>query len=260
MTRSLTDGVPSRCLSFTVSSSLGHFRRIDRSGTKQTYRIIPRTTVAGIAAALAGWDRDSYYDAFSPENSAISIEVTGGVRTITQSRYELGTNPDGDMDGYGGTGRKTLRVKYPDGERPRQIRSYEFVVDPAYRINLAMTDHDRYQELKQKLEAGLSYYPVSMGKSEYLARIEYHGELTSKPVTNEDSVHVDSAVPSGDANVVPSSETIYRERVPGYMTANSHGRQTTGFVDYSFTAKGQMTLHSVPTGCARVADRTVIFC
>ncbi|KTG30657.1 hypothetical protein AUR66_00545 [Haloferax profundi] len=164
------------------------------------------------------------------------------------------------MGGGGGTGRKTLRAKFPDGERPRQLRSYEFVVDPAYRIELATTDTSRYKELKQKLEAGLSYYPVSMGKSEYLASIEYHDEKTPEPVLSEEAVDIESAVPSGGANVVPSSEKIYRERVPGYLTADSEGRQTTGFIDYTFTATDSVTLQSSVKGCARIADRTVVFC
>jgi CRISPR-associated Cas5-like protein len=39
---------PNRCLSFTVRGPWGHFRRIEGNIVKQTYRIIPRTTVAGL--------------------------------------------------------------------------------------------------------------------------------------------------------------------------------------------------------------------
>nr|WP_197409664.1 hypothetical protein [Haloferax profundi] len=117
----------------------------------------------------------------SPSDYHLNIEKLVSVLTeyegmieaaycVGSPRITLRTNPDSDMGGGGGTGRKTLRAKYPDGERPRQLRSYEFVVDPAYRIELATTDTSRYKELKQKLEAGLSNYPVSMGESEYLAR------------------------------------------------------------------------------------------
>jgi len=48
---------PKRCLSFTIRGPWGHFRRIEGNIVKQTYRIIPRTTVAGLLAAVVGIER-----------------------------------------------------------------------------------------------------------------------------------------------------------------------------------------------------------
>ena len=39
-------------LTFTVTGPWGHFRRIDTTTEKLTYRVIPRTTVAGLIAAI----------------------------------------------------------------------------------------------------------------------------------------------------------------------------------------------------------------
>ena len=50
---------PDRCLSFTVSGPWGHFRRVEGNIVKQTYQVIPRTTVAGLVAAMLGIDRKS---------------------------------------------------------------------------------------------------------------------------------------------------------------------------------------------------------
>ncbi|REA02048.1 type I-B CRISPR-associated protein Cas5 [Haloferax sp. Atlit-6N] len=260
MSIAFTAGVPDRCLCFTVASSLGHFRRVDRSGTKQTYRIIPRTTAAGLIAAIAGWERDEYYETFRTETSAMSISITGGVRTLSQSRYELGTNPDVDLTGSGGTGRASLRVKYPDGARPRQLRTYEYLVEPAYRICVALSDHQRYEQLKDKLVSGHTHYPVSMGKSEYLATVEYHGEAFPTPIKSETTVDVDSAVPTRDATVIPTTDRVYRERVPGYMRADTTGRQTMEFIDYAFTKDTPLTLATAVDGTAQVMDQTDVFC
>jgi len=59
---------PKRCLSFTIRGPWGHFRRIEGNIVKQTYRIIPRTTVAGLLAAVVGIERDGYYDLFAPRS------------------------------------------------------------------------------------------------------------------------------------------------------------------------------------------------
>ena len=48
---------PDRCLSLTVRGPWGHFRRIEGNVVKQTYRIIPRTTVAGLLAAVLGIEK-----------------------------------------------------------------------------------------------------------------------------------------------------------------------------------------------------------
>lgn len=52
---------PNRCLSFTVRGPWGHFRRVEGNIVKQTYRIIPRTTVAGLIAGMLGIERDGYW-------------------------------------------------------------------------------------------------------------------------------------------------------------------------------------------------------
>lgn len=238
-----SDGVPSTCLSFVLRSDWGHFRRIDRTVTKQTYRIPPRTTVAGLLAAIAGVRRDGYYDIFAPESSAVAITPVSPIRTVTQPTLGLGTHPGETMDSKGGSGKKTIKVKYPDSTDNRQIHSYELLVEPAYRIDVAVEDDRFYSVLKHRLETGTSFYPPSMGLSEFLAwtepineegRFEYRPE----PVETGESVQVDSAVPDGIDEIVPQPGLAYDvERVPGYMEAHDGGRRTTGFIDYAFASE-----------------------
>jgi len=72
---------------------MGHFKRVGRSVTKQTYRIPPRTTVAGMLAAIVGSDRDSYYDVFGADTSAIAITPLFDIRTVNVPTTGLGTDP-----------------------------------------------------------------------------------------------------------------------------------------------------------------------
>ena len=237
------DGVPSKCLSFVLRSDWGHFRRIDRTVTKQTYRIPPRTTVAGLLAAIAGVRRDGYYDVFAPETSAVAITLSAPIRTVTQPTLGLGTHPGETMESKGGTGNKTIKVKYPDSTDNRQIHSYELLVDPAYRIDVAVEDKRFYSALKHRLETGTSFYPPSMGLSEFLAWTEPIGddgefEYRPKSVEGHDPIQIDSAVPNGIDEIVPQAGVTYSvERVPGYMEVHDGGRRTTGFVDYAFASE-----------------------
>ncbi len=258
------DGVPSKCLSFVIQSDWGHFRRIDRTVTKQTYRLPPRTTVAGILAAIAGVRRDGYYDVFAPETSAIAITPLGSIRTVTQPMLGLGTHPGETMTDAGGTGQKTVKIKYPDSTDNRQIHSYELLVDPAYRIDVAVEDEQFYSALKHRLETGTSFYPPSMGLSEYLAWIEpvedhNQVEFQTDRLDPDETLQVHSAVPDGVEEIVPQPGVSYDvERVPGYMEAHDGGRRTTGFIDYAFSTESLELRPSTVTP-VEVGGQTVVF-
>lgn len=258
---SIADGIPERCLSLTISADWGHFRRIDRTVTKQTYRIPPRTTVAGILAAIAGVRRDGYYDTFAQARSAVAIEPVGSLRTVAVPTLGVGTNPDESFASAGGTGRKTVKVYYPDGTDNRQIHSYHHLVNPAYRIDVAVEDDLFYDTLASQLAAGRSYYPPSMGVSEHLATVEFHGECTVDPVADVDeTVAVDSALPDAGQATVPKSGVTYNvERVPAFMQADESGRRTTGYTDYTFTEEESIEARSSEFSPVKVDGRTVVF-
>jgi CRISPR-associated protein Cas5h len=253
-------GVPDQCLSLTVRADWGHFRRIDRTVTKQTYRLPPRTTVAGMLAAIVGSPRDSYYETFGSDVSAIAVEPVGTTRTVTEPMLGLSTNPDEHFESAGGTGQKTVQIRYPDSTLNRQLHSYELLVNPAYRIDVAVEDEAFYRALADRLAKGTTHYPLSMGLSEYLAWIEFHGEFTVEPRDGE-IVEVDSAIPAGTESVVPREGVrTHVERMPVFMQADEHGRHTTGFGEYTFTTdESGIEIRSDEITPVRVGDRSVVF-
>ncbi len=247
---------PERCLSLTVRGPWGHFRRIEGNIVKQTYRIIPRTTVAGLLAALLGIERDGYYDLFAPEESAIAIQPVREIRTLNMPMNTLST-ASGNLQSLNGRGK--ISVKLPDPTTLRQQHNYEVLVDPAYRIDIALSDDERYTELKETLDAGKSHYVPSLGLSEYLADIEYHGEFDVEEGPEDGSVEVDSAVPNAVDDVVLKEGTrCQTEESPAFMEADSGGRTTTGFTTYSYNPDAEpLTVRNVET--ARVDGCTVVF-
>jgi CRISPR-associated protein Cas5h len=261
----VVNGVPDSCLVCTVSGDWGHFRRIDRTVTKQTYRLPPRTTVAGLLAAIVGVGRDEYYEVFDPAVSAIGIEVVGDLRTTTQPSLGLGTNPKETFDSAGKTRGNGISVEFPDSTDNRQIHSYEYVVDPAYRLYVAVEDDDFHAGLKHHLERGTSYYPPSLGLSELLASVETPASGIGHEVTaisaDDSTVAVDSAIPGAVETVIPSPGTPHHvERLPAAMEADGRGRRTTEFVDYAFSDDDE-PLETTGDGLAlgEVAGRTVAF-
>lgn len=263
-TPELVDGVPDSCLVCTVSGDWAHFRRIDRTVTKQTYQLPPRTTVAGLLAGMVGVGRDEYYEVFDPAVSAVGIEVAGNLRTVTHPSLGLGTNPSETFDSAGGSGKKTVKVRFPDSTDNRQIHSYEYVVDPEYRLYIAVEDDAFHSALKHHLERGTSYYPPSLGLSELLASVETPDSGVQQDVTriasDEGTVEVDSAIPEATETIIPSPGTPHHvERLPAAMEADGRNRRTTEFGDYAFTDDGPLETTGDGVSLGEVDGRTVAF-
>ena len=237
----ITDGVPDRVLSVLVRADWGHFRRIDRTVTKQTYRIIPRTTVAGLLAAIVGAPRDSYYQTFGSDVSAIAITPAGGIRTQTMSTLGVWTNFGERTRSAGASGRSnSATVKWPPTTTDRQRHPYEFLLDPVYRLDIAVEDEDFYHALAAHLAAGKTHYTPSMGLSECLAAVTFLGEndVEQDPKSDDGQLSVASICPGSIDQTVPRSGVSYHvERTPRTMQRNSGGRTTESFADYVYTTR-----------------------
>jgi len=244
------------CLSFTVSGPWGHFRRIEGNIVKQTYRVIPRTTVAGLIAAMLGIERDGYYDLFAPGESLVAIEPTSELRTMKLPMNTLST-ADEHLASLNPRGK--LSVKLPNPSKPRQQHNYEVLVEPAYRIDVWLADDERYGQLRSLLESGESYYVPSLGLSECLATVEYHGEFPIEKDPQSDTIAIDSTVPEAVDAIVPTPETRYQvEQTPAFMESDDSGRTTRAFVSYAYNPDGgSLTVTDVAT--YSVDDRTVVF-
>jgi CRISPR-associated protein Cas5h len=247
---------PERCLSFEVRGPWGHFRRVEGNVVKQTYRIIPRTTIAGLIAAMLGIERDGYYDLFGPDVSAIAIQPTRELRTVNMPMNTLSTAA-GDLTSLNPRGK--ISVRLPNPTKLRQQHNYEVLVEPAYRIDIALADDERYEQLKETLVAGKSHYVPSLGLSEYLAEVEYHGEFEVEPGPSSGVIAVDSAVPNAVDDVVLDPETRCQvEESPAFMTTDDGGRTTTKYTTYAYNPDTE-PLRIRDVDATRVDDRTVVF-
>jgi CRISPR-associated protein Cas5h len=248
--------MPPECLAFTVRGPWGHFRRVEGNIVKQTYKIIPRTTVSGLLAGILGIERDQYYELFGPGCSAIAIEPVEPLRTLNIPVNTLSTAKKG-MTSLNGRGKLSIRL--PDPAERRQQHNYEVLVDPAYRIYLWLADKSRFNELASMLESGKSHYIPSLGLSEYIADIDYHGRYDVSVGAKEGVTAVDSAVPDAIEQVVPDQETrCHVEKSPAFMSADDRGRKTTCFTRYVFNPDaGSLNIKNQRTSL--VDGRNVVF-
>jgi CRISPR-associated protein Cas5h len=247
------DVVGRDCLSFTVRGPWAHFRRIDATTEKLTYRVIPRTTVAGLVAAVLGKPRDSYYDTFSPDMSAIAITPQSELKTMSVPMLTLPTE-EGDIKTAAGVTGKTVVDPETIGEE-RKRRTFEYIVNPAYRIDVLLNDEQTFDRVSQMLNEGRSVYTPYLGKSECLASIE---NVTTRSVESAESAEwADSIVPENHIVPTPGGQ-LRMERTPAYMRADDSGRRTTGFLSYAY-APGNEQIRVDGAAVRSVGDRNVCF-
>lgn len=249
------------CISFEVRGPWAHFRRVEGNIVKQTYRIPPRTTVAGLTAAIIGADRDAYYEAFGPGRSAVAVEPLDPLRTFNMPMNSLATS-DSDPSMISLNPRGKISVKLPPPHKPRKQHNYEVLVEPRYRIDL-WTEDDFQDRLREQLEAGRSHYVPSLGLSEHLADIEYLGRHTIQPGPRSGQQEVDSAVPGPIEDIVPTAGTRHElERSPGFMEtvdrSEGGGRRTTGFLSVGYSPEAAPLTVQDPNA-NEVDGRTVMF-
>jgi CRISPR-associated protein Cas5h len=250
-----TETTPPRCLSFSIEANWGHFREIHGNVVKGSYKIIPRTTLAGLIAAIIGLPRDSYYEYFTNENSQIAIEPTDRLRTMNIAINSLSTD-SGGMNKVKGS---SIEIKIPDPQALRQQHTYEMLVDPSYRVDIWLNNNELYEELKTHLKNETSVYTPSLGLSEHIASITYHGEFEPTIRNSDGVVEVDSAIPEQTTKIIPISDQSHSiERSPSQMEADETGRVRTASQTIAYNpTSGALTLRDVTTHT--VDGRTVMF-
>jgi len=255
---STTRYVPDTCIGFDVTADFAHFRKVGNNSAKPSYRVPPRTTIAGLLAGIMGMPRDSYYDLFSPSSSAVAVVPKKLPHTYTMGITTVNTKAD-DAIQYLPKERSWhhgAEMLTPDSyvKYDRQRDTYEMLVDPVYRVYISLADEDVHGELRERLETSQYHYSPALGLSECIADIRNVDTHTVEPATTD---VVDSAAYDDSAVVPRPGVTVKRERAPLYMEATGGGRRTTAFGNITY-ATGDDRLPVDASRTHAVGDHEVV--
>lgn len=227
--------VPDTCIGFDVTADFAHFRKVGNNSAKPSYRVPPRTTVAGLLAGILGMPRDSYYNLFSPSSSAVAVVPKEMPHTYTMGITTVNTKADDAIQylphekSYHHSTEMLTPESYVKYDRQRD--TYEMLVDPLYRVYVALADEDIHDELRERLETSRYHYSPALGLSECIADIR---DVDTHTVDSATTDAVDSAA-YDDSTVLPRPGiTVKRERAPLYMEATDGGRRTTEFGNITY--------------------------
>lgn len=88
-----------KILNFHIRGKIAHFRRYYSNSSALSYSVPPRTTLIGLIAGLMGFERDSYYGDFGPEECRVAVGVCSPQKKLVQTLNLLMIKSSNDLNG-----------------------------------------------------------------------------------------------------------------------------------------------------------------
>lgn len=171
-------------IAFDLSGKMAHFRKYYTNSSSLSYYFPPRTTIIGLIAGLLGFERDSYYEIFSPEKTKISLIIKSPLRKITQTINYIWAND----------------VKYLNSSKGQHTQvPFEIVLPQdikeniCYRIFFYHKDKKLFDNFKEKLKTYTFCFPPYLGITEFIGNIEFIGEGFANKVKDK-NIELDSII------------------------------------------------------------------
>lgn len=229
---------------FDIWGDYGYFRRGYTTTSTISYPFPSRTTLAGIISGILGYDRDSYYDIFGPQNSAFALQI---VNPIQKMRINL--NMIDTKTGFILSDNKGQRTQLPA----------EFLKDVKYRIYLWLDDNSRMDDLFTCLSNHKSVYTPYLGISECLANIALVENDFIEPdelSVRGKEVTVHSVVPTENAKIkIEAGKKYGVVKSPSFM---NNERVVNRFQEFYYEENGN-TMLMVDGKYHSIGDVNVIF-
>ncbi len=193
-----------RVVVFDLYGKFAHFRKFYTNSSSLTYGIPPRTTIAGIVAAILGLERDSYYELFSSENLFI------GVNKLSKTRKLLQT-----LNYMKATSMAELIAPKDHTQVPFEILAGEDNV--VFRIYLSHKDTNTFVEIDNRIKNNDITYPPYLGSASFGCNITYVGTYDAEVLDCKDYIKLNTAIRSSDIeeiNIENYTGRLIKERMP----------------------------------------------
>ena len=193
-----------KVLIFDIYGRFAHFRKFYTNSSSLTYGIPPRTTVAGIVAAIMGYERDSYYEKFSSDKLRLAIKKINKTTKLIQTlNYTRATSMGELVKGVGPT-----QVPF------EVLNSFQGV---KFRIYLTYDDDLIFHEIERRVREGLFIYPPYLGSASFGCNISYIDTLEFEEIKSKEYINIEGVIRADfieDINLKNYNGTLIKERIP----------------------------------------------
>ena len=190
-----------KLLAFDLWGDFALFRMPYTTTSSLTYRLPPKTAIAGLCAAIVGKNRDTYYNLFNGFH--YGMKLISNLRTTLMPTNYINT--------------KSGRYLWDSIGEPRTQIKAEVLVDPRYRIYVSFDDDQFHSALKDHLVSHKSHYGIYLGAAQMLANfgsVTEYQDLEPLPVQD---TQVATAVPEKSGAKLRTHHKIIRENLPWGM-------------------------------------------
>lgn len=199
-----------KLLVFDLVGPMAHFRKFYTNSSSLSYRLPPRTALAGVIATLLGRERDTYYEELSLERARIGVAVKAPVRTLMQTVNYLFTKNEG-WDGSQGHTQIPMELVLP---KPPALNL-------RYQVYFTHRDRSLVEELYQQLRDQRYRYPLYLGLTECPAWVEnpqiYSADQLQILQSPSEALPIQTAISLSrlaDEIVLEQGLRIYKDRMP----------------------------------------------
>ncbi|MEN2983774.1 MAG: type I-B CRISPR-associated protein Cas5b [Dictyoglomaceae bacterium] len=173
-----------RILVFDFYGKMAHFRKFYTNSSSLSYYFPPRTTIIGLIAGLLGYERDTYYELFSPEDTKITLSIRSPLRKVIQMINYVWADD----------------VKYLNASKGQHTQVPFEIIFPqnikenvCYRIFFFHRNEDILNALEEKIKNYTFCFPPYLGVTEFVGNIEFVGK-GSMEKNEENRVILDSII------------------------------------------------------------------
>lgn len=213
-----------KVLVFDLWGTYGHFRRLESTTSPLTYSIPTGTAIAGIIAAILGFERDSYYEVFAPKNFKYSLRILSPVKKLRLNISLINTKEGFFLRGM---------------RNPRTLIPYEVLVNPRYRVYVWLKDNDLFEKLTMLIKKHKSHYTPYLGIAPLIADFKFINVIENPQIIKKSDglIEINSVLERQYGPVIPKEGQRYLiERIPRYFNED---RVVQKFLDIIVEANGE---------------------
>jgi CRISPR-associated protein Cas5h len=224
-------------ITLELQGKFAHFRKYYGNNTALSYALPPRTTLAGIFAALLGRERDSYYQEMATSSLRIGVGIKYPVKKSFHRLNNLMIKGAGDFRGRLGPVQTPYEMVTPWDLRTGLV---------VYRVLLSAYEPGEalFAEISRRLENKEYNFNLSLGPAFCHAQVSQvqrydSGNWHSKEV-NQEPLELSSAVPINLIDeIIPGKGrvVIEEEMLPGEFL-NNYDRELKSLHKVLFTTSG----------------------
>lgn len=185
-----------RILNFRLRGKMAHFRRYYSNSSALSYTVPPRTTLIGLIAGLLGYERDSYYDVFSPSSCHVAVGIRRPLKKQVQTLNLLMIKNHNDLNASQSYHSQTPTEILMPADMPNGYLDYE--------VWFHHHNPDLVDRLADLLQVELGY--LSKGVSLALGTAQHLGWI-EQTITLEGHV-LSSVVDTEIHSIIPMSKII----------------------------------------------------